>query len=199
MKKRKYTLKHRAARQEQTRERIVDAAIALHEQIGPAATTVSALAEKAGVQRLTVYRHFPRESDVLAACSSKWLSLNPPPDPAAILAADPLSRTRAILSALYGYFEDTQKMWTSVYPDVPRVAALAAPIAGFEGYLATVSAEMLSSWRPRRSKQLRTTLDHAVQFSTWKSLAGLGLSTRAMAELVAGWAHAAAGQRGRGR
>lgn len=193
MKKRKYTLKRRAEKQSATRERIVDAAMDLHETVGPAATTISALAEKAGVQRLTVYRHFPADEDLLAACSTKWLSLHPPPDVSGIRADEPGERTRAILLALYQYFEDTNRMWTSIYRDLENVAALREPMAGFEAYLATVSRDLLSSWTPRRSRRLRSTLVHAVQFSTWKSLASQGLGRRAMADLVGTWVAAAAG------
>ena len=68
---RRYTLKRRAELQAETRQRIVDAAVALHSSVGPAATTISAIAEHAGVERLTVYRHFPDELTLLRACSGK--------------------------------------------------------------------------------------------------------------------------------
>ena len=83
---RKYELKRRAERQEQTRRRIVEATVGLHESVGPARTTVSAVAERAGVQRLTVYRHFPDERALLAACSGHWIASNPTPDPARAVA-----------------------------------------------------------------------------------------------------------------
>ena len=96
MGKRKYTLRQRAEQQEETRERIVDAAIALHEELGPAATTIRALAERAGVQRLTVYRHFANEGEILDACSTKWLGLNPPPLLSSMPAGAPIERARAM-------------------------------------------------------------------------------------------------------
>ena len=78
---RKYEMKRRARRQEETRRRITEAAVRLHQALGPAKTTISAIAERAGVQRLTVYRHFPDERALLSACSSHYAAANPPPDP----------------------------------------------------------------------------------------------------------------------
>jgi AcrR family transcriptional regulator len=192
---RKYKLRQRAEQQEQTRERIVDAAIALHEELGPAATTISALAERAGVQRLTVYRHFPDETAILQACSSKWFAQNAPPDPAAVgdaAGAAALGRTRALLLALYGYYEQTERMWRSLYHDLGTVAALDAPMARFAGYLEDMSREIVAAWSPRRSKRLRATAGHAVQFSSWQSLTDEGLGRQAMADLVSAWIERAA-------
>lgn len=193
MKKRKYTLKHRAEQQRQTRERIVDAVMALHEEVGPADTTISAVAERAGVQRLTVYRHFPTEGDLLGACSAKWLSLNPPPDVSSIEHGAPEERTRAALLALYRYYRDTAGMWDSVYRDRAKLPVLDDIMAGFEDYLTAVRDDLLSVWAPRKSRQLRATLGHALRFSTWQSLAGQGLGVTAAAELVSAWVSAAAG------
>lgn len=195
---RKYKLRQRAEKQEETRERIVDAAIALHEELGPAATTISALADRAGVQRLTVYRHFPDERAILQACSSKWLALNPPPDPAEAGAArgeekDPAARTRALLLALYAYYERTDGMWRSLYRDLGTVAALDAPMARFADYLDAFGREIVSAWSPARSKRLRATAGHAVQFSTWQSLNDQRVARTAMADLVTAWVAAAAG------
>lgn len=192
MGKRKYTLKQRAAQQRRTRERIVDAAMELHEELGPAETTISALAERAGVQRLTVYRHFPGEDEVLEACTSKWLSLHPPPDLSHIEGETPLERTRAMLLAFYRYYRTTEKMWTAAYRDLDRVPALAEPMAGFDRHLATVRKALLADWAPRDPKRLRATLGHALRFSTWQSLAGEKLGSTAMADLVCTWISAAA-------
>src|SRR5438552_15155801 len=77
---RKYQLKRRAERQEETRQRIVEATIALHQTVGGAGATISAIAARAGVERPTVYRHFPDERALLTACTGHYLALNPPPD-----------------------------------------------------------------------------------------------------------------------
>ena len=192
MANRKYTLKQRAAQQQQTRERIVDAAMALHEELGPAETTISALANRAGVQRLTVYRHFPSDRELFGACTSKWLGLHPPPDVSKIESEDPAQRTRAVLLALYRYYRNTEKMWTAAYRDMDKVPALDEAMASFESYLAAVRKELLADWAPRESKRVRATLGHALRFSTWRSLAKQRLSGTAMADLVCAWVRAAA-------
>jgi AcrR family transcriptional regulator len=99
--KRKYELKARAENQDRTRERIVAATAELHEEVGPARTTVAEIARRAGVQRLTVYNHFPAEAQLFAACSAHWLSGHPPPDPTPALALeDAADRLRAVLVGL---------------------------------------------------------------------------------------------------
>src|SRR5438128_5426225 len=105
---RSYQLKRRAARQDQTRQRIIEAAIELHQTIGPAATTVSEIAERAQVGRVTVYRHFPDELALARACSGKYFERNPAPDPARWeTIADPCDRLRTGLSAPYAYHRAT--------------------------------------------------------------------------------------------
>ena len=192
MKKRKYQLKKRAISRDRTRARIVEATVALHEEQGPEATTISAIAERAGVQRLTVYRHFPTERDLLAACSSSFVAEHPPPPLGAIRARGAQERTRAVLHALYRYYADTAGMWASVYRDVDRVAAVAEVMKGFEDYLEALKADLLGEWSPRRSKRLRASLGHALRFSTWQSLDAQGLGAREMADLASSWVAAAA-------
>jgi AcrR family transcriptional regulator len=194
-KKRKYTLKRRAERQERTRERIVAAAMALHEEIGPAETTISALAERAGVQRLTVYRHFEDEHAILEACSNRWFGLHPPPEPAAIQGDEPTDLTRAMLAALYEYYAENERMWSSLYRDKGRSAALEGPMSKFESYLSTLHKTLLAAWRPARSRALRATLAHALRFSTWQSLADQGLAQNAITALVSDWIGTAANRR----
>lgn len=193
MKKRRYRLRQRADQQLETRERIVEAAVALHQEIGPAATTISALAAKAGVQRLTVYRHFADENEIFEACSSKWLGRNPPPDPAQIGGDDPPARTRAVLGELYEYYAATQGMWRSLYRDRATVTALEAPMARFDAYLEELARDLLAAWAPRRSRGLRATIGHALEFTTWQSLAARGLDMKSMAALACAWIETAAG------
>ena len=192
MKKRKYRLKKRAAKRDRTRARIVEATVALHQELGPKQTTISAVAERAGVQRLTVYRHFPTERDLLAACSSSFITEHPPPDLGAIGACGAQERTRAVLFALYGYYRDTAEMWTSIYRDVDQMEAVAEVMAGFEEYLENIRRDLLGEWAPRRSKRLHASLGHSLRFSTWQSLDAQGLGIREMAHLVSDWVAAAA-------
>src|SRR3954463_11935048 len=109
--KRKYQLKKRAEQVAETHLRITEAAIELHGTVGPARTTLSAVAQRAGVERRTLYRHFPTEADLLAACSTHWFRANPWPDAAAWRAIDdPQERLSVALGELYAYYERTAPM-----------------------------------------------------------------------------------------
>ena len=130
---RRYTLRQRATRQAETRQRILDAAIALHGSIGPARTTISTVAARAGVQRLTVYHHFGDEGALFAACSGQWAAQNPPPD-ATIWAriAEPALRLRTALTALFAYWRRVEAMMVNILRDrtlAPAVQAAAADAA----------------------------------------------------------------------
>lgn len=102
---RNYTKKRRAAQEAETRQRIVEAAIALHGTVGPARTTVSMIADRAGVQRHTFYAHFPDERSMLMACSGHSLERDPLPEAAAWRAvSDPAERLRTGLNAVYAWY-----------------------------------------------------------------------------------------------
>src|SRR5437762_6951159 len=102
---RKYELKARAEKQAATRRRIVEATSALHEEVGPAHTTVAEIARRAGVQRLTVYSHFPEDRELFAACSAHVVAANPPPEPAAWAAeANPMARLRRALREIHAWY-----------------------------------------------------------------------------------------------
>src|SRR5688500_19208614 len=119
---RTYTKTRRAELEEQTRLRITESAVALHEQLGPARTTVSAVAEHAGVPRSTVYRHFPDDEALFAACSSHFRAANPPPDPRPWTSIDdPGDRTAAALRELYAFYGRTEEMYVSLLRDQPLV------------------------------------------------------------------------------
>jgi AcrR family transcriptional regulator len=123
---REYTKRKRAEAEEATKLRITEAIMGLHEEVGPALTTVSAIADKAGVQRATVYRHFPDVEAQVAACSSHWLSLNTPPDPTAWVAIeDPAERLHVALDEMYEWYEETATMSENLYRDAPLVPEIA--------------------------------------------------------------------------
>lgn len=187
-KTRRYTQRKRAADREETRLRIVEATMALHEEIGPNATTISAIAQRAGVQRLTVYRHFPDETAVFEACTSHWLELNPPPDPAAwaSLEAGP-RQARAALVAFYRYYRDTQRMWRAATRDEPKVPALQGPMESFREQLKELAETLGKGFGGAKDSLPTTTLRHALAFTTWSSLAEQGLDDEAMADLVMAW------------
>ena len=133
---RRYQLRKRADAMEATRRRITEAAVELHGTVGPARTTMSAVAERAGVQRQTVYRHFADEQELLAACSGHFAAQHPWPDAARWAEiADPAERLRAALDELYAWYETTEAMWTNVLRDATLVAAVGPALEPFLAYL----------------------------------------------------------------
>jgi AcrR family transcriptional regulator len=179
----------RAESEAETRSRIVEALVALHEELGPARTTVKAVAARAGVQRLTVYRHFPDEFEMIAACSARWTERLPPPDLAAITATDPRRRARAILLALYRYYRAGERMLTRVLADAPHVEAVQSSLESLTAYLETVEEEIGRGWRGRSARR-RATLRHAVQFTTWQSLAAVSADDAEAVDLAMRWCDA---------
>src|SRR5688500_3119641 len=118
--KRPYRMKRRAELEEQTRRRITESTVALHEELGPARTSISAVAERAGVRRSTVYRHYPDEEPLFSTCSSHWRAANPPPDPRAWAAVgDPAERLETALRELYAFYGRTEGMYASLLRDEP--------------------------------------------------------------------------------
>jgi AcrR family transcriptional regulator len=193
---RRYELRKRADEMAATRLRITEAAVALHGTVGPARTTLSAVAERAGVQRHTVYRHFPTEADLFAACSSHFASANPWPDPGSWRAIDdPRRRLARALSDLYAYYESVAPMLSNVLRDAELVEGLRPALVPLQEYLADAAADLAAGWpvRGRRRRVLNAALQHAVDFSTWRSLVAGGHITRADAvALVAALVDAAA-------
>ena len=170
---RKYELKERAAKQEGTRQRIVDATVALHREVGPARTTISAVAERAGVQRLTVYRHFPDEAALIGACASDWQAAHPVPDPRRWPEIDdPEERLRTALRDLYRYYGSDDAMIANVRRDAPLLPALAATMRDYPGYFALVLDVLGKGWgaRGRNRKLLLAALSHVLGFEAWHSL-----------------------------
>jgi AcrR family transcriptional regulator len=196
MAKRKYELKQRATAMAETRRRITEAAVELHGTVGPARTTLSAIAERAGVQRHTVYRHFPTEPDLFAACSSHFYAANPLPDPAPWREiSDPHVRVARALGDLYAYYERTAPMFGNVLRDVELVDAIEPAIASLREYLIEAGAILTVGWgvRGRRRRLLAAAVAHAIDFQTWRSLAqDTHLSRAEAVELAAGLIEAAA-------
>lgn len=186
---RKYELKRRAENVEETRRRIVEAAVELHGTVGPAHTTVSAIAERAGVQRQTYYRHFPDERRLFAACSGLWEEQHPLPDPEGLLAvpAGP-ERLRAGLTALYAFYEAGEDMLANIVRDAP-VHEVTAETAQLQmrplGRLRDVVADGLV---PKGgSPRIEALLDLSLDFTTWQSLVRRsGLPREEAVDLVVG-------------
>jgi AcrR family transcriptional regulator len=189
-KKRRYRMTGRAQSQDATRRKIIEATMRLHEEVGPRATTISAIASKAGVQRLTVYRHFPDEQAIFEACTSHWLELNPPPQPEVWASVtDPTERARIALRAFFRYYSSTQRMWRSSHRDAGDVPALARPMARFSALVASTGGDLAAAVRVERAaaRLLTATLQHALAFSTWEDLEERGLQDEKKVELVMRW------------
>jgi AcrR family transcriptional regulator len=178
--KRPYRMKRRAELEAETRLRITESAVALHEELGPAHTSISAIAERAGVRRSTVYRHFPDEEALFDACSSHFGAAHPPPDPAAWSSiAEAAERMRAALREVYAYYRETEAMNVSLLRDEPLVPAVAKRMRDFHGYRAAVRDDLVRGrgLRGRRRELVRAAIGHALAFPTWRSLTreqGLG-------------------------
>jgi AcrR family transcriptional regulator len=193
--KRRYEKKARAAQEEATRRRIVDAAIALHGTVGPARTTISAIAERAGVRRATVYNHFPDERTLLLGCSGAWRERNPLPDPATWAAiADPAARAQAALDALYGWYEQAEPMLSAVLRDMDAMPIIAELQAGRLAYLNGVEDGLASGWgaRGKAAARLRATIGLALDFFTWRTLHERGLGRDEAVAVMASAVRAAA-------
>jgi AcrR family transcriptional regulator len=199
--KRKYELKKRADDMAETRRRIAQAAVELHGSVGPARTTLSAVAARAGVQRHTVYRHFPTDADLFGACSAHFMSAHPLPDPEPWRAiGDPQRRLARALDELYAYYERTEPMFSKVLRDVELVDALRPTIVPLRAFLAEAVEILVAGWsaRGRRRHVLTAAVRHAVDFHTWRSLtADNGLRRAEAVELATALVEGAAGSRRR--
>ena len=170
---RTYELKRRAERQEETRRRIVEAAVELHTRLGPARTTVAGIAERAGVTRPTVYAHFPDTRSLLQACSGHVRARVPPPDPTAWRSIpEPPERLEAALRDLYGYYERLEPLLENVQRDAAVMPVVAEMNAYRVRYLAEIGDLLLEAWatRGRAKTRLRRAIGHALEFRTWQSL-----------------------------
>ena len=196
--RRRYELKKRAEQMGETRQRITEAAIELHGSVGPSRTTLSAVAERAGVERRTLYRHFPNEADLFAACSSDYFAAHPWPELGNWRAIrDPQQRLERALDELYAYYEDTEPMFTNVLRDAETVEFARDAVAPLQAYLEE-AADVLAIGRQargRRRQLLGAALRHALAFSTWRSLKTNGVARSDAVRLNTALVEAAGGDR----
>lgn len=196
--RRPYEQRKRADNMAATRERITEAAVELHGSVGPARTTITAVAERAGVQRHTVYRHFPTDDDLFAACSGHFFARYPWPDAGSWRAiADPERRLSHALGELYAYYERTEEMFANVLRDEALVPAVPHALVPYRAFLADAARALAAGWtahgRPRRA--LAAAARHVVDFQTWHSLArDGGVARREAVELAAAMVERAAGR-----
>jgi len=187
MPKRRYELKKRAEDVAATRRRITEAAVTLHGTLGPSRTTMSAVAEQAGVERRTLYRHFPTEADLFAACSAHYFTTNPWPDLASwSTIPDPATRLAQALNELYAYYERTETMLSNVLRDAAVVDHARDATAPLHAYLDKAVEILMIGRRLRGAPKelLSGALRHALAFSTWHSLNTNGIKREDAVKLV---------------
>jgi AcrR family transcriptional regulator len=194
--RRPYRMKRRAEQEEETRRRITESAVELHGTVGPARTSVSAVAERAGVRRSTVYRHFPDEAALFSACSAHWAMQNPPPDVEAWAAIeDPEERLAAVLDELYAYYRRTEPMLDKLLRDAANVPIVDEMMGALRAFLEGTGEALMRGRKTRGNarRRQRAAIGHALAFGTWQDLScAQGLDDHHAAELMSRFIAAAA-------
>lgn len=194
--KRKYEKRQRAEAEAQTRLRITESAVELHGSLGPARTSMSAVAEHAGVRRSTLYRHFPDEEALFGACSAHWAAQNPPPDIEAWAEiGDAGERLATALDELYAYYSRTEGMMDKLLRDAPVVPIVDGLLGGYRAFLDAAAQVLMrgSGARGKARDRRRAAIGHALAFRTWQDLSrAQGLGDGAAAELMRRFVAAAA-------
>lgn len=188
--KRIYRKTTRAKQEEQTRRRITEAVVELHRTVGPAQTTISDIANLAGVGRVTVYKHFPDDAAMFRACSDHWLADNPPPDfTQALTEPDELKRAAAVFRLLYDYYRRSYDMMGKVMRDAKTMPALADVVEnGWMKLLQGLEDALVPAGNKGASAQhYRATLRVAMDINTWSTISGMGIDDETAAELVCRW------------
>lgn len=192
--KRAYRMTRRATAEEETRKRITQSTVDLHEALGPSRTSISAIAEHAGVRRSTVYRHFPDETALFIACTQHWMAANPPPDPAPwATIQDPDKRLRTALNALYAYYRRTRQMMESIHRDEEIMPLVKKMMGGYRDYLRNVCALLVDGRSgPGHIRMSEASVGHSLSFPVWRSLAvEQGLEDKECSELMCRFVRAA--------
>lgn len=161
-------MKRRAELEQETRRRITESAVALHQELGPAQTSITAIAERAGVRRSTVYRHFRDEDTLFNACSSHWRALNPPPD----LSRWSAAHTETALRELYAFYGRTHEMYENLLRDELLVPSVHRRLRDFHAYLRAAQDALMTGRKLRghAADRTRAVIGHALAFTTWRSL-----------------------------
>jgi AcrR family transcriptional regulator len=201
--KRPYRMKQRAEAEHRTRLRITESTVELHGTLGPARTSISAVARCAGVRRSTVYRHFPDETSLFSACTSYWMAANPFPvvDRWAAIE-DPAVRLMVALRELYAHYRRTERMMSNILRDEATMPIVKRMLGGYRDYLAAARDTLMSGRPVRRPlhQGVRAAIGHALTFATWRSLAReQGLTDLQAAALMCRLVATAAGSSARRR
>lgn len=168
---RRYRMKVRSQRLEETRRRIGKAVFELHSTIGPARATISGIAQQAGVDRVTVYRHFPDDRSLYRACLDHWTRERPLPDPESwIRIADGAARLRLALGEVYRHYEENEGLWSNGWRDLPHLPALMETDAPVFARFAAMQAALSQPWSTGPQAELASAwVAHALEFPTWES------------------------------
>jgi AcrR family transcriptional regulator len=196
MTKRKYAMRKRAAQVAETRARIVQSTLDLHRELGPARTTVAEIARRAGVERLTVYNHFPDDAALFHACQAHWLAESPPPDVSVYArVSDPQERVEAVLIVLYRWYRNGAQLLRHVTRDAATLPALRETLEAQERFRDTMVELLLKgrSVRGAARRRLAAAIAVALDFRTWDTLTGTGLSEAETARVAAAMVAGAAG------
>jgi AcrR family transcriptional regulator len=197
--KRPYRKKKRAELEAETRRRITESAVELHGTVGPSRTSMSAVAERAGVPRSTLYRHFPDEEALFVACSSHWSAANPPPDITAWAAiADPDERLRVALAEMYAYWRRTEHMIENLIRDEATSPNVKRHFGLFHAYMDAARDTLVAGrgLRGAARRRVSAAIGHALALSTWQSVAREnGLDDDEAVELMIGLVAAASRRR----
>jgi AcrR family transcriptional regulator len=173
-----------------TRQRITDAAVRLHTTVGPSETSMSAVADAAGVTRLTLYRHFPSKDELFRACMTHWRALHPPPDVDRWRAIPSFhARLRTALDELYAWYGENAQDLFPIYrdaddtPDSNQRARKESNARMADAILDALEAT------PARRRRVRAALGHVIGFWSWHSLVvEQGLTSREAAGMASGFA-----------
>jgi AcrR family transcriptional regulator len=172
--RRKYELRKRADSMAETRRRITEATVALHGSVGPARTTVAAIAERAGVQRHTVYRHFSTDEDLFAACAGHYWAEHPWPDPAEWEGiGDPRARVRLALGMLYAFYASVEPMMTNVLRDAEVLPIVERSVRSYVDYIDGIARRLGDGLAPGQHV-VTVAVRHGIDFRTWHSLVRQG-------------------------
>lgn len=182
---------------QETRERIVAAAFDLHATIGPSRTTIRAIADRAGLQRHTVYAHFPDLDSLYEACTAHGIRSTGMPEPDSWRTIDqPRDRLRHALTEMIGWYRANERMLANVLFDIdPSTPPPPTPDA-FDLRMVALQAALMDAWADvdpqERAAVLAAVVGHALAFTTWRSLAAGGLRDDQIVEVLVGWVVAVA-------
>jgi AcrR family transcriptional regulator len=196
-KRRPYRKKRRAELEAETRRRITESAVELHGTVGPSRTSMSAVAERAGVRRSTLYRHFSDEAALFEACSAHWNAANPPPDLSGWAAVeDPDERLERALKELYGFWRRTEPMIANLIRDEATDENVRRHFSAFHWYMDAARDILVQDRRERGQARVRVraAIGHALAFGTWRSLVrDQGLGNTQAARMMSGVVRVAGG------